>query len=487
MNFVSKYGYVLLGLVATLFWSGCTTPGEGETAPVPTRMWKPTEHDDSLKLPPYGLLEFLETEPEVSANNGYSTVVAGPLQQLTPMQAVDLALANSPETRVSWEIAKARSADLGLSRVEYFPKLDFSFGLDREETEGGEFSEVSSGYGPSLELSWLLYDFGNREDAVEAAKQALIAANYDFNQRFQDVIRDVLVSYYNLNAAKARLEASKVALENAEATQAAAQTRLDSGLGTGPDALRAKADTLSAQAQIEADFGMIEQARADFAAALGIRVSQQLDVAPLPEISQLNTAGQSIDQLVESALRDRPALMAEYARIRESELLLKQTENTMAPSIVFNSSGRWRELTEGLFAPEQTLTVGLALEWTLFEGFRGRYRVVKARSEAERARQQAASLELDIVSEVWTAYFQQRSAMRRTESTRALVNAREETYEAIKTGYESGINNLLDLLTAQQDLNSARQENVQSEADFAIALARLAHAVGRLPAGVSNY
>src|SRR4051794_4121371 len=43
---------------------------------------------------------------------------------LTLAQAIDIALANNPDTRTAWLAARAAEADVGSARAAYFPEVD---------------------------------------------------------------------------------------------------------------------------------------------------------------------------------------------------------------------------------------------------------------------------------------------------------------------------------------------------------------------------
>ena len=88
----------------------------------------------------------------------------------------------------------------------------------------------------------------------------------------------VVVAYYNLNTANKSLEATQASLENADATYQAAKTKLDTGLGNKQDMLRALADVKSVEAQLELDYANIEQARAQLAASIGVKVGEYLQI-----------------------------------------------------------------------------------------------------------------------------------------------------------------------------------------------------------------
>ena len=120
---------------------------------------------------------------------------------------VDLALHANPETRVSWEEAKAAAARLERNRSAWYPTLTaMAFGQYFKTSfpiPGGAL--VSTGYSSfgSLDLAWTLFDFGRREALVDAGAQRLTAANFAFNRKHQEIAYRVATSFFAYQAALA--------------------------------------------------------------------------------------------------------------------------------------------------------------------------------------------------------------------------------------------------------------------------------------------
>src|SRR5207245_5577114 len=90
-------------------------------------------------------------------------------------ELIDLAQRVNPETRVAWEAARRAALAVGLVESEYFPALAIS-ALGGYQSVGVPIprSLVSDGFFrfdlaqavPTLNLRWLLIDFGDRKSVV---------------------------------------------------------------------------------------------------------------------------------------------------------------------------------------------------------------------------------------------------------------------------------------------------------------------------------
>src|SRR5213080_1408066 len=106
---------------------------------------------------------------------------------LTLAQAIDIALANNPDTRIAWLEARAAEAGVGSARSTYFPEVDVLASATRLRSSAAG-ARATTIIAPSLALTYLLFDFGGREAQVEQARQTLVAANFANNAAMQDVV-----------------------------------------------------------------------------------------------------------------------------------------------------------------------------------------------------------------------------------------------------------------------------------------------------------
>src|SRR5277367_6374195 len=92
--------------------------------------------------------------------------VPDPLKIYTLPELVDIAERNNPDTRVAWENAKARAADLGVSKASLYPTLAALALADSNRTNiffSPQWIRQTSGtFSPVLVLDYIIFDFGRR-------------------------------------------------------------------------------------------------------------------------------------------------------------------------------------------------------------------------------------------------------------------------------------------------------------------------------------
>ncbi len=465
---------LLCAAAAGLVLTGCANP-DRDAAPSPREYWRPPTDAKSM---PSGV--GITVKKDVAER-----VAQGPLDLSS---ALDIALANNPNTRRFWHTARAQVGQVGVAEKGYYPDLSISGGITRTKNRsvvpGSSTSTpgttYTTSYGPTLQLNWLLYDFGQREANVEAQRLLLYAANYDYNDQLQQALRDVHLTYYNLGAAESAVAAAQASLEDAQATLRASQERLRSGLGTRQDYLRALASVKDAEYQLQQQYANLESARANFASVLGVPVTGELRIKPLDSTPTAQELDAKVGDLMAEALRQRPDVNSSYSRLRSNSKLVDAAVAQWLPSINATGTGQWSHYEGYRGNPYNNYSAGVSVSWDIFDGFNRKYTILRAKEQEKASREQYRLSEIAAAADVWNRYYGYKTALGQLSSATAKLDASAEALEATRLGYQSGVNSILDLLSAQSTLADARQQKIAAEANLANAMTQLSYSTGTL-------
>ena len=433
--------------------------------------------------------------PPEQAVEGYAEQIRGcplnigPDKTYSLPELIDLAETHNPETRLAWEGARARAAALGVARSELFPTLVASAQLQVDRLDilfGNRFilQNVQTYLGV-LDLNYTVFDFGARAGRIARARAELLAANFGFNDTHRKVIYQVEQAYYELLNALGREHAARVSLANAKAVQQAAQDRLKYGLATSPDVLEALSATAEAQYVLQTTLGAEEIARGGLATAIGASPTATIRVQPLDELPIPGSISATVEKAIDSALKDRPDLLRQVARIRSAEALVKEARAAFHPKLTFDATPGGSDLY-GLQQPYPwvhstafTGGAGLKLSWTVFDGGARENTLALAQSEVRAAEAQLHSTRDMIGDEVWAAYANLQTAFGRRQAAVELLKAAKESYGASLEAYKYGVRNLLDVTAAQKTLARALSTDVAARTGVLGAVAALAFRTGQ--------
>ena len=85
---------------------------------------------------------------------------------------------------------------------------------------------------------------------------------------------------------------------------------------------------------------------------------------------------------------------------------------------------------------------------------------------------------LIVISEVWTAYYNFRTAAEQLQASDVLLASAKESFDASLTRYQSGVGDIIELLNAQSLLAEARAEQAQARTNLYTSYAELIRAIG---------
>lgn len=410
------------------------------------------------------------------------TEVASRLDRLTLDDVVNLALSNSPQTRITWAQARAQAAVYGSVRGRFLPTINGT-------VSGGPAQSVSqnpaiigatrTSTAASLQLQYLLFDFGARGGNTAAAHEALFAADLTHNATVQSVVLQSQGAYFTYQASRGLRDAALAAVRTAQTNLAAAERRHDVGLATIADVLQARTALAQSQLAAQTAGGNVQAARAQLALALGLAANASFDVAPDTGVQPVLQLAENVDSLIERAVRDRPDVAAARALARQSEQQLRATRSSLLPTINLGAnSGRVFSNQTRLEGHTYALTLDLSVP--IFAGGARVYDVAAAQENAAAAAARSEQTRLIAVAQVFTSYYALQTATQRVATSTELLASATQSEEVARGRYAEGVGSILDLLTAQTALSDARAQAVQSRWTWYAALAQLARDAGVL-------
>lgn len=208
-------------------------------------------------------------------------------------QAIDVALMNNPSTRAAWLETRAAESALGSRRSTCFPEVDLDASLSRSRsTQAAAWTT----WGPSISLTYLLFDFGGRAAQVEEARQTLIATAYSQNQTIQNVVLRTRQACYSYLAAKALVAAQTSAVRERQTAVDAADARHGAGVATIADVLQARTARSQAQLAYESFEGNLCGAEGTLSNAMGFPPTARFTVGDLPADLPVDTVAPDVEQ-----------------------------------------------------------------------------------------------------------------------------------------------------------------------------------------------
>jgi len=395
------------------------------------------------------------------------------LKQNPQVQIANLNIAESEENRTIARSGLLPQVNLAGSESVHRNNLAAAFGrtIPQFPEHSGPFWVTQGGPSGSMPLfdltAWRRW---------QASKESVTGARaQETSVREQNVI--LVVSQYlgslraaaDVKAAQSRVDLAKALFDQASDLQ-------KNGVGTSIDTLRSNVQyqnerqrLIDAQTQLRTTlFGL--------GRLLNVDPHQTIELTD--ESAFFETAEYSASDSLERALTERPEMKALMSQIRVSEIQEKSARDQRLPKLTLN--GFWN--LQGL-SPTSAIPVyeyAANLEVPLFTGGRIGAQTAAAQIERKKLLQQQQDLRNQIALEVKTAAAQLEAAKNEVDVANEGVRlAREEVTQA-RDRFQAGVANNIEVITAQDELARANDNQIAALYRFSQAKADLAHATGQM-------
>jgi outer membrane protein len=419
------------------------------------------------------------------------SLIPDPAKIYTLAELINFAEQNNPDTRVAWENAKARAAELGISKATLYPTVAAAAMAQTVRTQllfaPAYIRQTLSSFSPALAVDYTIFDFGKRLDEIAVSRNNLLAANFQFNDTHRRVIYQVMAAYYRVLNAKGQEDAAEANLKNAQTVQQASEARLELGLATLPDVLEARSAAAQADYDLQAAIGASEIAHGDLATSLGVSPTGPLQVESIQALTIPQDLNVTVETSIDHALAQRPDLMQRVAQLRGAAAEVKSAKSAYFPTLSFDGAGGLsktygeQDQSAGVYSPNQEFwDVRLSLSWTLFDGLAREQRLARAKAEQKQAAAEVDAMRDQVENEVWSAYSNARTALRQQKAAAALLEAASSSYNAALQSYNYGVRSQIDVVSAQRALAAARTADVSARTQLLTGVAALAFQTGDL-------
>jgi TolC family type I secretion outer membrane protein len=436
--------------------------------------------------PPQWYAQSKKPETVLAAVEGKKPGIEKPMKLI---ELVDLALKNNPSTKQAWHQALSARAQVGEARSAWYPTVTVEQDFDTQHTVSNRpLNSLNRGdIGTNLKMAYLLVDFGGRNAKVEQAFQTLLAANFQFNQIFQNLLLDVASAYFNFFSTTALLEAAHMDVKDAKVALDTTAEKFAAGIQAKVDVLQATASYQKTLYQLESAKGNLKTAEGNLAKVLGFPAGTPLNIMLPQKDVEFKVGTKEVGQLIEDGLTKRPDLAAERASLAAKIAAITAARSDLWPTL--NAQGAWSNDWYKYFGRhglnydtqhDYGYTAGVNVNWPLFEGFDTVSRIKAAKADADAEFENLRQKELSATADVWNAYYDFVTATQKLEASKAYLDASQGSYDLSLDGYKSGLKSILDVLNAESDLSDARSQVINSRKELYTSFAKVAYATGTI-------
>jgi outer membrane protein len=418
---------------------------------------------------------------------------------LTLQQAVNIALEKNPLRKAAIADTKVASASVRAARSFLMPHLRFSetatrgddpvyvFGskLRQQRFTQADFTLNKlntplpfGNFATRFGGTWNLFDSFATWHGVNQAKQMNEAAGHQLDRTDQEIVFQVVTSYYDVVLAAKQLEVGGQSVKTAQSIMDRSQERFDSGLTVESDLLTAKVRMAARQQEVIRARNTLEAARAQLNTAMGVPLDSPFQL--IGGLAERTLSIPAIQDVEKQALTNRPDLKrvaSEEAAQRQSVSVAK---SSFGPRV--NAFAGW-EMDNPTFVAGgggNNWLGGIEVQFDIFQGGAKRAELSRQRALEEKvvAMKQAASDAVRL--EVRRAYYETDANRQQIEVARAAIAQAQESLRINQDRYDGGLTTITDLLGAEDAARRSESDYWEAIYHFQTSYANLEFASGSL-------
>jgi len=269
-------------------------------------------------------------------------------------------------------------------------------------------------------------------------------------------------------AAKSRVDLAQALYDQASDLQ-------KNGVGTGLDTLRANVELQNEKQRLIEAQTQEEVALYGLVRLLNLDPHQKVELADQPSFFQ--TPEFAANESVEQALLTRSEMKALEAQERIARLAIKGASESRLPSINFGGDWAYQGLSLPGSIPSYTLQV--SFDVPIITSGRIHAQITRSDLELKKVAQERADLRDQIALEVNTGIAQLQSARHEVDVANLGVKLSQEEVTQARDRFQAGVANNIEVITAQDALARANDNQIAALYGYNQSRADLAHAIGQ--------
>lgn len=422
-------------------------------------------------------------------------LVGAHAQSLDLLQAYQQAIANDPT--LAAQVAQRNISDESVvsSRANLLPSLSASFGINQNRIYGvGGRTIVQNGQvvtlgntGYARSRSWSvglsqtlfnLSEFAN----LGAAKARDQAAQATYQANLQSLIMRVTSAYFNVLAARDQVAVNQSNVAALKRQFDQADQRMKAGLAAITDVQDAKAGYESARANLFQAQNALDDAREALTEITG-HPANHLEVL-IDKLPMQPPQPNNLTSWVDSAKLNNPMILADQFSVDAAEHSIDAARAQRLPtvdlSVGYDGQGaNWSQY--GPYQPTHSgRSIGISVRVPIFNGFAIHAGVKTAIYQRDSSQAQLVAQRRSVVRDTRNYFRSVISGISQIEAAREAVISSESAFKATQAGLQVGTQTIVDVLNAQEQVVTARNQYSVARHQFILNKLLLKQASGTL-------
>lgn len=408
-----------------------------------------------------------------------------------------LAIADS----ANLDILSAQSRILGAEADKkaafgaYLPQVNANAGYSRRLNElgGGQFN-IGGFRAPADQFSLSstaninVFDGFAREARIDATNHSLDAIKESVKQTKQQIALGIYQRYISVLRAMQIVEIRKENLSLGKAELARVNARFEAGVAQIAPVYAQEADNGQRELDVIQAENQVAIAKAELLSAMGLAPDMKAGFSATdipsevkPEIiSQFKMQFSTLDEVVNSALKNRYDLSSAQHRIIAAKSSVEASKSAYYPSI--GASGGWSWFNSELkdFDIFSRTFVGFSIDVPIFDAFRIQQQVENSNVQLQQTELEYKRIEQTVRTQLQTGLLNLNAAEKQIDITDRSLKSAEQNYLSAKERFDVGTSGILEYQTANTQFVTAKINRINAVYNYIDAQYQIKFAMGNL-------
>lgn len=355
-------------------------------------------------------------------------------------------------------------------------------------TFGFHFPGVPSIIGPfhyqdaGAKSDFTVYD-GRALKAWRSGNESLRAAQLSAKDARDLVVQAVASAYLQIIATAARVDATRVQVDTAQALYERARDQHRAGTSPAIDELRSQVELKTQQQQLLALQNQVAKDKLSLARAIGLPSGQAFEITDKAPYTPLD--GLAPADALQRAYAARADYQSAQAQVRAAELLHQAARSEWTPTASISSN---YDLVGPTFANSHgTFGITGSIKFNLFDGGTRRADILQTDTDLKQRREELANIQGQIDQDVRAALLDLKSAADQVAVAQDNVGLADQTLTQARDRFAAGVTDNIEVVQAQDSVATAQQNLISAIYAHNLAKVALARAMGSTEANLKTF
>ncbi len=423
----------------------------------------------------------------ISRVNYALAVSAWPLFALFPGQSVAIELNEfvadtiiaHPQIREQIHVFREVEKDQDIAVSGWHPSVDLEASTGSYETESpttGQVERDYESYRAELSVTQNLFNGFDTEYQLKQTAARARSALFQIYDAADNVALQAIQAYMDVLKQKRLVALAETNVSSHERILSQIRERNDSGVGRRSELQQTEGRVARAHASLIAQQNNLQDAATRLHEVLG----RYVDLEKVKEPSLPNHPGSTLDELIDLALKNHPAIKVASYNIEAAVADSNRAKSNHYPSLDLRLAKEIGDDINGLDGETDELSLVLNLRYNFYRGGADRAQQRKKVSVVHQNQAFAANTRRQVINTLRLAWAADLSLARQIKFLSTHIEKARETVESYGEEFFIGQRDLLDLLDAESELNSAQNQHADAYYELMAARFRILEGVGNL-------